>query len=338
MRSMIKDYFRRIHPSLCAMAHRQRLIYNPIPPYEVFIELTAFCNLKCPTCPHSGGLNRPKGNMDFELYKDVIRQSRSWASQVSLFLAGEPLFYPHLSEALKVASRAGMYTRIHTNGLLLDHEKTDILLGGHLDELSISLDGPTEEHYDKIRVGGDFKRCVAMVKSFMETRSKRGLTRPRLIVQSLCLKGENERALFEANEEMLKGYSYDEIKIIPAHSFAGFYKDHVRNPTAMETLYDGCAMLYNRFTVLWDGRTTACCNDFEACYITGDLSKASLRTIWNDKPFQTIRRMLRDGEYSELKLCRDCDVLWGGDNRHKERTLLGSTLSVFAKVFEKIAK
>jgi MoaA/NifB/PqqE/SkfB family radical SAM enzyme len=338
MRSKVKGFFRRIHPSLCAMAHRRRLIYNPVPPFDVFIELTAFCNLRCPTCPHSGGLNRPKGNMDFELYKKIIRQARSWASQVSLFLAGEPLFYPHLSEALKLAQEAGLYTRIHTNGLLLNEERTNILLSGHLDELSISLDGPTEEHYDKIRVGGDFKDCVAKVKNFMETRSKRGLTKPRLIVQSLCLKGEDEGALLEGSKELLKGYSYDSIKIIPAHSFAGFYKDHIRNPAVAEPIYSGCAMLYNRFTVLWDGRTTACCNDFEACYITGDLRKASLRTIWNDKPFQTIRRLLRDGEYSKLKLCRDCDVIWGGNNRRKGVPLVGYALSFVARVLERTCR
>jgi radical SAM protein with 4Fe4S-binding SPASM domain len=323
-----------IHRSLCALAHKKRLIITPIPPYEIFIEISAFCNLRCPTCPQSGGLNRPKGNMDISLFAEVIDQAKSWASQASLFLAGEPLIYPNLHEALKLAHEAGLYTRIHTNGLLLDKDRTDIILKGYLDELSISLDGPTREHYEKIRVGGDFEKCLSRVKGLIEEKRRRGLNKPKLIVQSICLKGEIEKEIEEGNKKLLNGLAYDEIKVIPAHSFAGFYKDYIRNIEKDAQLYNSCGMLYNRITVLWDGKTPACCNDFEARYITGDVHEKTLQEIWNDEPYRWLRRSLRDGNYEDIELCRDCDVLWSGKGRWNF-PIPEFTLKLFSKILWK---
>jgi pyruvate-formate lyase-activating enzyme len=306
---------RRVHSALCALAHAERLTRTPIPPYEVFFEVTAHCNLRCVTCPQSGDLGRPKGHMDIGLFEELVEQVKPWASQASLFLAGEPLLYPHLDQALSLAHRAGLYTRIHTNALLLSQAKTDVLLAGHLDELSFSFDGPDAAHYDRIRVGGDFERCLDRVTAFLDEKGRRGLRRPRTIVQALSLRGDDEGQLLEANQRRLAGHDYDELKIVPTHSFAGHYKAHRRNAEQGEGGYNSCHMLYNRLTVLWDGRTVACCNDFQARYPTGDATRERLLDIWNNEPFQRLRDLLARGRYAEVDLCRHCDALWSGPGR-----------------------
>lgn len=297
------------HQRLAALAHKARLIRTPIPPYEIFVETTAFCNLKCPTCPQAADLGgRPKGNMDFDLFRKIIDDAAGWASRVSLFLAGEPLIYKRTKEAIEYASAKGLHTRIHSNILPLNEGNIDAFLNPALDELSISFDGPNDEHYDRIRVGGNFDACLKKTRWLLEEKARRGLTKPRITIQSIQLKGEDPDALLRGDEELLKGLAYDAINIIPSHSFAGYYKDGVRGTDDTPANYDACGMLYNRITVLWDGRVVACCNDFLAQYVTGDVHDDDLMTIWNGDRFRALRATLAEGRWREVDLCRECDA------------------------------
>ncbi len=325
----------RLHQRLVGLAHRARLIHTPIPPYELFIETTAYCNLKCPTCPQASDLGgRVKGNMDFELFKKVIDEASVWASQVSLFLSGEPLFYKRQQEAVEYAHAKGLYTRVHTNLLLLSEKNIDALLTPALDELSVSFEGPTRNHYDKIRVKGNFDLAVENTRWLLQERARRGLRRPKVIIQSLQLQGESPETLRAGNEKLLQGLSYDEMKIVPTHNFAGYFKEGLRGQLAEELYYDACAMLYNRITVTWDGRVVACCNDLNAKYICGDIHERPLIEIWNDKPFRELRAMLRDRRHTEVALCRDCDAPYCA-KKPPERKLAASLMRAFAKALEK---
>ncbi len=326
-----------LHQRLAGLAHKARLIRTPIPPYEIFVETTAFCNLKCPTCPQADDLGgRPKGNMDFGLFKKVINDASRWASQVSLFLAGEPLIYKQTKEAIEYAHAKGLYTRVHSNILPLNEGNIDAFLNPALDELSISFDGPNNDHYDKIRVGGDFDECLKKTRWLLEEKKRRGLTTPRIIVQSIQLKGEDTDALLRGDEALLTGLGYDEIKIIPSHSFAGFYKDGVRGTDDTPENYDACGMLYNRITVLWDGRVVACCNDFLAQYVTGDVNDDDLLTIWNGDRFRSLRTTLAEGRWRELDLCRDCDAPFAG-GVPKRRPFWSALMKGLAKIDEALS-
>lgn len=41
-------------------------------PTHLQVEPTNFCNLRCALCPVSEGLNRPSGQMDFDIFKNFI--------------------------------------------------------------------------------------------------------------------------------------------------------------------------------------------------------------------------------------------------------------------------
>jgi molybdenum cofactor biosynthesis enzyme MoaA len=80
------------------------------------------------------------------------------------FMGGEPTMYERLPELIKEAKRIGYeYVRIDTNGMfnetLLDMEG---MLA--LDEITFSLDGPTEALNDRIRGRGVFNKCTASIR------------------------------------------------------------------------------------------------------------------------------------------------------------------------------
>lgn len=272
--------------------------------------------------------------MDFELFKKIIDDASGWASQVSLFLSGEPLYYKKQKEAIEYAHAKGLYTRVHSNLLLLSEKNIDALLTPALDELSISFEGPTRSHYDFIRVKGNFDTVIEKTRWLLEERARRGQDRPRIIVQSLQLQGESVDELRDGNARLLQGARYDEIKIVPTHSFAGFFKDGIRGRDPREDLYDSCGMLYNRMTVLWDGRVVACCNDFEAKYICGDIRQQPLMSIWNSTRFRELRQLLRDRRHREVELCRDCDVPYCSQ-KPRRTPVASKAMRIFAGVMER---
>ena len=46
-----------------------------------------------------------------------------------------------------------------------------------------------------------------------------------------------------------------------------------------------CYRLWLTFTVLWDGRVSLCCADFDGRHVLGDLNTSSIREIWNAEPY-----------------------------------------------------
>jgi sulfatase maturation enzyme AslB (radical SAM superfamily) len=56
--------------------------YRPVEqlplPATVIVELTNVCNLECPFCTTFQGMQRPKGFMSFEVFRQLIDELASW--------------------------------------------------------------------------------------------------------------------------------------------------------------------------------------------------------------------------------------------------------------------
>ena len=105
----------------------------------LLIELTDCCNLRCPMCSHSRA-EAPHGDkigfMDFSLYKKILTEitPKNKPMAWKLFWLGESLLHPQIDKILyftygkiKDLSRQE-YIDLHTNGLLMTPEITEVLL------------------------------------------------------------------------------------------------------------------------------------------------------------------------------------------------------------------
>jgi MoaA/NifB/PqqE/SkfB family radical SAM enzyme len=108
------------------------------------IHPTRRCNLRCLHCYSVSGPEE-RDQLSAELLREAITDGAAAGYTVAGFSGGEPLLYKPLHELLEHAHACGMLTTVTSNGMLLTERKL-ALLGGRLDLLAISLDGPPESH------------------------------------------------------------------------------------------------------------------------------------------------------------------------------------------------
>jgi len=98
-------------------------------PRRLGLFLTDRCNFACPMCAvqdaRNKGLTRG-GDLPFELLEKVLRECSPHQPAVDL-IGGEPLLYPHLVEAVKLASQRNVLAAITTNGLKLKDNAEDLV-------------------------------------------------------------------------------------------------------------------------------------------------------------------------------------------------------------------
>lgn len=286
-----------------------------LPPREVFLEVTAHCNIKCPMCPVTTGLERPRGTMKYELFEKILDDVAGIVPHMSLFLAGEPLLHKRIFDMIAAASQRGIFTRIHTNALLLNEAKIQDVFESGLDELSFSFDGPTKERYDRVRVAGDYEQCIALIKRVQQVKRERGSAKPFTRIQIIYFQGEDPDEQRREMKAIFQENLPDELSVVPAHSWAGESQEFVRYRDNVGDLskLSICHMPWDRMAITWDGNVVACCNDFLAKHINGNVQERPVLDVWNSQPYQELRRRVSKKDYENLEVCKGCDVPWAGN-------------------------
>ncbi len=300
---------------LDSVCHMRRYEFAPVMPVELFLEVTNFCNLKCSICPHHRGLDRPKGYMSLELFEHVLGQIEGKIPKVNLFLAGEPLLHKHIFEMIHMAAGRGFYTRIHTNGQLLDEARARALLASGLDEISFSFDGSSRNKYLRIRGQDALERLVANIRTFLRLKQGCEAKRPYTLIQEILMPGEDAEAVRRSLKTTFAGLPYDELKLIASHSWAGSISGTLRGQPRSKRDYFPCALVWNRISVTWDGKVVGCCNDLLGRHILGDVREETIEAIWNGRRHVELRRALIEGRFTDIPICSGCDSLWEGRPR-----------------------
>jgi MoaA/NifB/PqqE/SkfB family radical SAM enzyme len=119
-----------------------------------WIEVTTYCQLKCPGCYRGLAEENPKRiHEDFEKIKseiDLLIKSRN--IQTLSIAGGEPLLYPKIKQVIEYASSKKIKTKIFTNGVLLTKSKL----------IDLKSAGATEfvVHIDKYQIRPDIKNNI----------------------------------------------------------------------------------------------------------------------------------------------------------------------------------
>ncbi len=183
------------------------------------IELTNYCNYRCPMCPQSqaNGVG-PRGYMTFETFKNIIDSlpRKKKPHGVKPFWLGEPMLHPEFKKFLRYACEklAGgkEYIVFDTNGSLMDKEVTELLLefGNIIPLFTVSLDAIHKETYERIRVGGIFENVMNNVEYFIKRRFELKKISPRIVLQFILMKENcNEvNEFIDYWKDFLKRYFY----------------------------------------------------------------------------------------------------------------------------------
>jgi len=157
-------------------------------PIRLWIETASVCNLRCLMCPNKSMAPAERGCMSFDLFRKIVDEARSFAADVYLHHRGEPLLNPALFDMVAYARAAGLRTRLHTNGTLLNRDRAERLLAAGPDLVSFSVDGFEKTIYERVRVGAVFERTLENILGLLALRRERGLRRPYVVIEKITFK------------------------------------------------------------------------------------------------------------------------------------------------------
>jgi len=287
--------------------YRKRLVLTQ-PPYFINLEPTGFCNLRCAVCSYQQ--NRGKGYLEPGLALRTIDEAADYGvSEIRFFLAGEPLFHPHLGELIAAARERGLLTQVHTNATILDARRAEMLLDSGLDTLSLSFDGETASEYEAIRCGGEFQRTLDYILDFLHRKKERGSRRPYVTLQVIKPFRPGSPPTPVLSEEFRQRFTdlpVDRFLALYPFTWPGQEKQEYARPVGRK--FFPCPVLWQSLSVAWDGRVLGCCGDLNGVITLGHVGENRLEDIWNGPAMQEMRRLHIQEKHHTIPLCRDCDV------------------------------
>ncbi|MCS6844677.1 MAG: radical SAM protein [Caldilineales bacterium] len=287
------------------------------PPDRMYIESTNLCNLDCIMCPTGlKQITRPKGYMDFELFKAIVDEMAPYVKATTLHIWGEPLMHKRIFDMIAYCRQKGLRAEISTNATLLDERKARGLLEAGLSTIYLCLDGFRPETYESIRVKADYDRTNANIRRFLELKTQGGYTHPYVNLQIIQM----EQTLPEI-EEFVKAWSLpgvDHINVKPFDSWGGQIEQiaalRADDPAAfLPPQRYACPNLWYHVHIYWDGRLAMCDRDFNLAYDLGSVispdGKVEVMKNWNGPKMQELRRLHVEGLAHTVKPCDTC-VEW----------------------------
>lgn len=270
-------------------------------PLQVRIENTNLCNAFCTICPRER-LTRPRGTMDIPLYKRIIGEIKEGgAKELHLQGYGEPFIDQTIIEKIRLAKEAGIpYTFMVTNASFLDEVVCEGLVNSGLDKLKISFYGLDRKEYERVHRGLSFEEVKANVGRLLEVKKR---LRKKTPAVSLKYIGSFTRFILFALQWGFRA----QVSFSRLHNY-GYGRRF--NEARVERENRICPIVTRSIMqVLWDGRVVPCCYDFDGRIALGDLSKESVKDVWNGEKYRDFREIHRKREYGKLPVCLNCDKL-----------------------------
>ncbi len=169
-------------------------------PTYLTIDPFSACNLKCPLCATGNGTNTlKKGLLQVDMFRHIVDEMGTYLYNIDLFNWGEPLLNKDIYEMIAYAHQHHVITSISSNFHFFNQEAAEKMINSGLDYLILSIDGATQETYEKYRRGGDLATVLDNVRILTETRQRMGKKHPYIFWQYLVFR-HNEDEIEQARE------------------------------------------------------------------------------------------------------------------------------------------
>lgn len=298
-------YFRLVQIFWSYHRKRTKLDYLPV---RLWVEPTSVCNLRCIMCPNKNLSKDEKGYMDFSLFKKIIDEARHFVFDIHLLHRGESLLHPQFFSMVRYAHEAGIVTRFHTNGTLLDGEKSRQLIESGLDQFAFSFDGLDKKTYEAIRVNASFETTLENIIRFLELKKRQRSQKPATVLELINfpgLYGRDARGRMKEFMQNFKGLPLDKVVIKEKHNWAGEI-----GTAPQKKIYSPCTFLWHALVIFWDGAVLPCTQDFHGYYVIGNVRDSSIGQIWNGEKMLALREKIVHQDIEGLSTCSNCDRLW----------------------------
>jgi MoaA/NifB/PqqE/SkfB family radical SAM enzyme len=265
-------------------------------PEIVQIESTNICNAKCVFCPRDD-MHRKQGIMSVELFRKIVDECVELGiTHIRMHNYGEAFLDRRLTEKVRYAKDKGIQeVGVISNGSLITEPVARGMIEAGLDAINISVDAAGKDVFEATRVGLKYDKVIDNIERLVRIRGEMRRQRPKLILSFVRQDNSTDEQAFIEHWKAIA----DKIHITDLHNWAGTLN------TESDVNYP-CYRPWLTFTVLWDGRVSLCCADFDGRTILGDLNTSSIKEVWNSEPFRHVRRQHLESGGPDI--CRACDL------------------------------
>ncbi|GAC1416743.1 MAG: radical SAM protein [Flavisolibacter sp.] len=297
-------------------------------PVSISFEPTTSCNLRCPECP-SGlrAFTRPTGMVQQDFFSQTIDQLSRDLLYLVFYFQGEPFLHPDFLDMVAYAASKNIYTATSTNAHYLTDQNAKKTVESGLDRVIISIDGTTQETYEKYRIGGKLEKVLTGTTNLIKWKKALKSKTPFIIFQFLVLR-HNEHQIDEIQKlardigvdqlrlktAQIYDYSHDPQQLIPTTQKYSRYKKNKYG----QNIFKGnnsnhCWRLWHDPVITWDGSVVPCCFDKDAQYKLGSLKNQSFKELWHNKSYRDFRTKVLQSR-KNIDICANCSEgvkVWG---------------------------
>lgn len=318
-------------------------------------ELADMCNFKCEFCPPD---KRSYKMFDIDKFREVLDVASVtpifgiWYNRIQLNGNGEPLLYPHIAEAIRIAKERFPWCEFTTNGYLLDEKKAREVLEAGIDEINISLTGIDPQVYRHFQGSGiPYDHCVRQLRTVV--RNVRRLARIRdemgakTRIQLRYIRSDDSSDHLKDYIAFWKGTGVDEIFVTSLWSF----KRPGKGKRKFKVL--ACSNAPRRYQISANGEVFPCtCNYDDKRNRVGDINQMPFGEIIHSRKFLDEKRRRMSCDLNLVpKSCLSCENRTlrdlGEELRHMRdlydlknpaRTLLCRMFGPSVVIFERITR
>jgi MoaA/NifB/PqqE/SkfB family radical SAM enzyme len=270
-------------------------------PEVILIDTVNYCNLRCSMCGRRK-MTRKGGTMDIKLYKKIIDEITVTNKNTPIWpvFFGDPFMLgSKLKSYLTYPKEKGLEVKLNTNGNLMGEKQALTIIESGIDSIYIGIDATTAEVYEQLRVGGNFKKVVKNVEYLLKLKKELNAKKPKVICQFVVMEKNKHQVDDYIEYWTSRGVT---VKVRPKVSWAGTVESEDVDNRKRHPCYWGI----QSFNILYDGRVALCAVDYDGKIIGGDVSKESLKSVWNGK-LKEIRELMLQDKWDKLPpFCRDC--------------------------------
>ena len=166
---------RRYENFLLALKERKAGVERPQSyPIAMVIDPSSACSLRCPMCPVSyTPAIREKSLMNSEVFGRLLEEVGPYLFCIDFFNWGEPLLNKQLPRMLAQAKEYDIQVRLSTSLSVKVEDAVLEALVDHVDGLIVSIDGASQETYEKYRRNGDFALAFSNLERLARLQRER---------------------------------------------------------------------------------------------------------------------------------------------------------------------
>lgn len=297
-----------------AAGHVPLWYFKRIPP-ELVIDVTNSCNLRCPVCPVTFAMTRPRGLMSLDLFCAIIDDLKGEAKKPTIYFnfSGEPTMNRALPDMIAYAKENGHGTFVSTNATKIDAEMARRMILAGLDRINLCMDGFSKEAQESYRVNSSFEAVKANIETFLSVKRELKAEKPMAVLQTLLTSYSESQ--IDDMRAWADEHGFDRIRFktfsLGSYTSAEMKAEHShflpksaslrRHDDSSESVV--CTAPLSQTVVFWNGDLGLCCIDYDQVVQLPNVKDQGFVKAYRS---DAAARARRDGFSKRFKICQNC--------------------------------